>query len=208
MIIDEDVQHIIMLARQVGGEGFDDLQEEEVQEELLGHALEELSEEELVKEQQRHEDEDEEEEGEVDEVPALTVTGINKGLLLCRGTMDYFFDIDPSIERSVNFNRAIKQVPTFYKELLKELKRQVAQPPISMFFLPPSTPSPTPSTPARKPQPPVHAPPPPDSDSDMDNPPPAAPSSDLLLSSASSEAEEENFIFILANPGQLFLTTS
>ncbi|KAG7168037.1 putative Tigger transposable element-derived protein 1-like 312 [Homarus americanus] len=39
--VDQDVQYIVQLACQVGGEGFDDLQEEE---ELLGHAGEELAE--------------------------------------------------------------------------------------------------------------------------------------------------------------------
>ncbi|KAG7166560.1 hypothetical protein Hamer_G024840 [Homarus americanus] len=60
-LFDEDVQHIVQLACQVGGEGFDSLQKEEVQKELLGHAGEELAE--LVKKQCR---EDEEEEGEVE----------------------------------------------------------------------------------------------------------------------------------------------
>ncbi|KAG7159590.1 hypothetical protein Hamer_G004244 [Homarus americanus] len=141
--VDEYVQHIVQLARQVEGEGFNDLQEEEVQEELHGHAGEELTEEELAElvKKQRREDEEEEQE-------------------------------------EVNFKRGMEQLLIPYKEILKEPKCKVAHPPISVFFLPSSTPSTTPSTPARKPQPPVRVPPPPDSDSDMDNPPPAAPSSD------------------------------
>ncbi|KAG7159629.1 putative Tigger transposable element-derived protein 1-like 308 [Homarus americanus] len=87
--VDQDVQHIVQLARQVGGEGFNDLQEEKVQEGLLGHAGKELTEEELAKlvEKQRLEDE-EEEEGVVEEVPILTVTNLNRGLLSCRLTAD------------------------------------------------------------------------------------------------------------------------
>ncbi|KAG7172042.1 putative Tigger transposable element-derived protein 1-like 306 [Homarus americanus] len=59
--VDEDVQHIIWLTRQVGGEWFHDLQEEESQEELLGHAGEELTEEKLAQlvEEQRDEEEEE-----------------------------------------------------------------------------------------------------------------------------------------------------
>ncbi|KAG7163953.1 putative Tigger transposable element-derived protein 1-like 311 [Homarus americanus] len=90
--VDKDVQQIVRLVHQVGGEGFDNLQEEEVQEELLGHAGEEPAE--LIDEQ-RHEDEDEEEEGEVEKVPALTVTNLNRCLLASRALMDIFFDVDP-----------------------------------------------------------------------------------------------------------------
>ncbi|XP_042214939.1 tigger transposable element-derived protein 1-like [Homarus americanus] len=175
--IDQDVHHIIQLTRQVGGEGFNNPQEEEVQEEFLGHDEEELA---KLAEKQSREDE-EEEEGEVEEVLTLTFTNLNKGLLSCRAAVDYFFFyIDPSIERSFNFKRGMEKLVAPYKEILKELKRQAAQPPISMFFLPSSTQSPTPTL-ARKPQPPVHVPPPPDSDSNMDDPPPATPSSPLPL---------------------------
>ncbi|KAG7177199.1 Tigger transposable element-derived protein 1-like 209 [Homarus americanus] len=102
--VDLDVQHIVQLARQVEGEGFNDLQEEEVQEELLGHAGEELTEEELAKLVEKHHREDEEE-GEVEEVPTLTVTNFKRSLLYCRALMDYFFNINPSIEISVNFKK-------------------------------------------------------------------------------------------------------
>ncbi|KAG7168636.1 putative Tigger transposable element-derived protein 1-like 314 [Homarus americanus] len=85
--VDQDEQHIVQLAHQVGGEGFDDLQEEEVQEELLGHAGEELA---KLVEEQRHEDE--EEEGEVEEVPTLTVMGLNRFLLASRALGDIIRD--------------------------------------------------------------------------------------------------------------------
>ncbi|KAG7162214.1 Tigger transposable element-derived protein 1-like 139, partial [Homarus americanus] len=167
--VDEDVQHIVRPAHQLGVEGFDDLQEEG----LLGYAGEELTEEELAElvEEQHHED-DEEEEGEVEEVPTLTVMNLNTHGLFFRHRSIYQ-------AKSVNFKRGMEQLLAPYKEILKELKHQVVQPPISMFFLPSSSPSPTPSTPTRAPQPLVRARPPPDSDSDMDDPPPGAPSSDL-----------------------------
>ncbi|KAG7175000.1 Peroxisomal acyl-coenzyme A oxidase 1-like 2, partial [Homarus americanus] len=107
--------------------GFDNLQEEEVQEELLGHAGEELAE--LVEEQHC---ENEEEGGEEEEVPTLTVTNINRGLLSSRALMDYFFYVDPSFERSVKFKRGMEEDLVLYKEILKELKCQVGQPTISI----------------------------------------------------------------------------
>ncbi|KAG7172157.1 putative Sorting nexin-17-like 2 [Homarus americanus] len=94
-------------------------EEEEVQEELLGHAGEELAE--LVEEQHC---ENEEEGGEEEEVPTLTVTNINRGLLSSRALMDYFFYVDPSFERSVKFKRGMEEDLVLYKEILKELKCQ------------------------------------------------------------------------------------
>ncbi|KAG7154971.1 putative Tigger transposable element-derived protein 1-like 267, partial [Homarus americanus] len=78
--------------------GINEFQEEEVQEELLGHDGKELTEEELaelVEEQCR---EDEEEEGEVEEVPTLNVTGLNRFLLASRALVDMLFETDPSFE--------------------------------------------------------------------------------------------------------------
>ncbi|KAG7176920.1 pyruvate dehydrogenase E1 component subunit alpha-like 1 [Homarus americanus] len=121
----KDVQHIVQLARRVGGEGLDDLQEEEA---------------------------------------------------------------DPSIKRSVNLKRGVEKLLLPYKKIMKELKHEVVQPPIIMFFL---------LTSAREPQPPVSAPPS-DSDFDMDDPP-AAPSCDQppLLRQMRSTCNSPDFIFII-----------
>ncbi|KAG7158092.1 hypothetical protein Hamer_G026132 [Homarus americanus] len=108
--VDQDVQHIVQLAHQVGGEGFDDLQEEEVQVELLGHTGEELTEDELAKIVEEQHREDEEEEGEVEEVPTLTVTSLNRCLLASRALVDMFFETDPYIKRSVIFKRGMEQL--------------------------------------------------------------------------------------------------
>ncbi|KAG7178128.1 putative Tigger transposable element-derived protein 1-like 307 [Homarus americanus] len=100
--VNQDVQHIAQLARQVGGEGFDNLQEEDMQEELLGQAGEELAK--LDEEQCR---EDEEEDSEVEDEPTLTVMSLNRGLLATRALVYKFFEANPSIKRSVNFKRGM-----------------------------------------------------------------------------------------------------
>ncbi|KAG7154196.1 putative Tigger transposable element-derived protein 1-like 313 [Homarus americanus] len=133
--VDQDVQHNIQLACQMGGEGFNDLQKEEVQEELLDHAGEELTEEKLAKLVEKQHREDEEEEGEVEEVPTLTVTSLNRCLLASKALVDMILDTDPSIQRTVNFKRGMENLLLLYKEIMKELKCKVAHPHVLLAFI-------------------------------------------------------------------------
>lgn len=131
--VDAEVRNILTLAREVGGPGFDDLTEDEVTDELLSAPREEeLTEEELqtfVENKQASDDD-----GAEEEVPAFTLTSLNRCLITIKDAVTSFVDTDPSLERSVKLRSKVDEALMPYKQLLKELKRNVSQPPITMYL--------------------------------------------------------------------------
>ena len=110
------------MARHLGGEGFEDLEADDVEELLVSHG-QELSEEdveELIKSSEEEEEEDNE--AEIFK-PALTITNLNKIMAAVKSVSDLVCELDPFMERSLKFKRNVEDAELPYKELLKDLIR-------------------------------------------------------------------------------------
>lgn len=140
-----EVSRIVELARNVGGEGFEDLQEEEV-EDLFKCHQEELTNVELAEVLQSSErdplieEEDDIEPGQ----PQLTGKALREIFKLADQLKEKVMEIDPFMERSIIFKRSIDTVVAPYTEIYKDVKTKERQLQITAF-LKPATSSSTPN---------------------------------------------------------------
>ena len=99
--VEGEVQRIVDLAKQLGGEGFEDLAEEEV-EELIDCHVEQLTTEELDKLTKSWESEEEEEEDQPKK-PQMTAKIISELLKIGEDLKQKAIQIDTDMERSIAF---------------------------------------------------------------------------------------------------------
>uniref|UniRef100_UPI00358E44AC tigger transposable element-derived protein 1-like n=1 Tax=Myxine glutinosa TaxID=7769 RepID=UPI00358E44AC len=124
--VKEEVRRIVKVARRVGGEGFEDIQEKEV-EELLESHQEELTEEDLEELIRSNEEE-------VLVPKPLTTKTLVELLHMGKTLADKVFAIDPSMERSRKFKRALEAAMMPYKDTYKDMKTKAKQTIIASFF--------------------------------------------------------------------------
>jgi hypothetical protein len=118
--IDGEVKKIIRIARQVGGEGFVDMIDEEVEEHREVLPNEEL--EELVK-SSTEEEEAEEEETETE--PAMwTLKKFGEMYRIAQTLKEKIKDYDPMMERSIKVTRIIVRALETLQQMFDELKRK------------------------------------------------------------------------------------
>lgn len=99
---DVEIEKIKQLSKIVGGEGLSDLQDNEIREELLGNAGEELTPHELEELLQEEEKEEEEEEASGNESPqAWTLEKLGELSRVMQQAYSLMMSYDPSLDRAI-----------------------------------------------------------------------------------------------------------
>ncbi|KAG6925307.1 hypothetical protein G0U57_014821, partial [Chelydra serpentina] len=144
---------IVQVAREVGGDGFVDILEEEIEELIEGHreTLTNKELEELIKSSTEDEDDDNEQE----EPATWTLQKLSEVFQAAKHFNDLISEYDPSMERSLKLTRSITGDLRPYQEMFEVLKRQQRQLPITMFSKKkqPASAEPTQSTSRAEPEP-------------------------------------------------------
>lgn len=131
--INNEVQRIIQLARQLGGAGMEDMVHDDVVDHIE-ESHEELTTEEL-EELIASSSEEEEEESEIEAEPAKwTLEKMREVFHMIQNVKEKIIDYDPSMERSIKVTRSITEAMIPLQLVYDELKRQRKQLPITMFF--------------------------------------------------------------------------
>ena len=144
----DDVQRIVALARRIGGEGFDDMEDVDVEELLASHSAELTDEdlEELVRsDDDPNGDDDNEEEHSASKI---TLSGINEIFLDMKRLCDKVVDLDPFMERSIKVKHLLEDALAPYREVRNDLLKAQKQTSIRRFMHPtsPRKDEPQPST--------------------------------------------------------------
>lgn len=131
--INPQLTAIFNIAQQIGGEGFNDMTEEElndyIDEQHQVFTNEEL--EDLVKSSPEGSgDEDESQQ----EAPAWTLEKFSSIFRTAQTLKEQIVDYDPIMERSIQITRTITEALKPLEDLFTEMKRQKRQLPITMFF--------------------------------------------------------------------------
>ncbi|CAK9810828.1 Transposable element Tc1 transposase [Anthophora plagiata] len=126
-----EFSNTIILVHTIGGEGFDDLLFEDIDELLIDKAL---SEDEIIEvvleapDSKEHSDKD-------DEDPILNTDLIKEGLELASKLGNHFVKHDPNEERAEKFQRDLKSLMSSYRELYNGLAKTQTQRLITEFVL-------------------------------------------------------------------------
>ncbi|XP_024084519.1 uncharacterized protein LOC112128468 [Cimex lectularius] len=138
--LQDEEKEIVRIAHQIGGEGFDDMRADEI-DELLNSHEKELSDEDLMlqkeedsKECEEVESEDESRGGE--KSPSFSAKQIREILTIRDQLVQKTMDLDPSLNRSLQFKRDVEAASIPYVEMLKELNFCAKKRTISSYFLP------------------------------------------------------------------------
>lgn len=132
--VNKAVKKTVELARLVGGEGFTDMQEDEVRE-LVAESAKALSDDEVL--EIVHSESEDEEEASVAESnypQALTLEKLGEAMRMTAQLKQLFYDIDPSMVRALKVMSDIDKAIVPYKTLFDDMKRKHSQLPITMFF--------------------------------------------------------------------------
>ncbi|XP_053235427.1 tigger transposable element-derived protein 1-like isoform X2 [Podarcis raffonei] len=127
--IHHEVECIVRVARQLGGDGFSDILEEEIEELIEGHRETSASEEpeDLIKSEE--EDDDEQEEPASWNLPKFAEV-----FQAAKRLNDLISEYDPSMEQSLKITRGIAEALRPYREMFEQLKRQQRQLPVTILF--------------------------------------------------------------------------
>ena len=130
------------LMRLLGGEGFDDVTEEEVDNLISAHSNP-LTDDDLAEltKSASEEEEEEKEDHEEEKDEGLSLERLSKAARTAAELQDMLSDWDPHMERALKFRNAIDSAMVPYMTLLRNLKKQRRQLPITMFLKPVKKPS-------------------------------------------------------------------
>nr|XP_048717446.1 tigger transposable element-derived protein 1-like [Caretta caretta] len=133
--IDKEVKRIVQVTRQVGGDSFVDILEEEIEELTESHreTLTNKELEELIKSSTEDEDDDDDDD-EQEEPASWNLHKFAEVFQAEKHLNDLISEYDPSMERSLKITRSITDDLRLYQEMFEQLKRQQRQLPITMFF--------------------------------------------------------------------------
>ncbi|XP_062844657.1 tigger transposable element-derived protein 1-like [Trichomycterus rosablanca] len=138
------VDKAVRLAKLLGGEGFDDMTFDDINELLNAHS-EPLSEEDLADmTKSASEEEKKQEDPAQEEDVGLSLERLTTILRIAKDLQTSVEEWDPQMIRSLQFRNALDDATEVYKNLLTQMKKQRQQLPITMFLTrktPPSTPS-------------------------------------------------------------------
>ena len=140
------INRAAILARQIGGEGFTDITEEDLND-LIDEHSDQLSVEDLD-EMTKSASEDEVEEGEEIEEEGLSLDRLGQMIRCAKRLKDMAMEWDPYMDRSISFTNFIDNGLEPYQNLFNNLRKQKEQTQITMFFDPkPKDPQPPPESP-------------------------------------------------------------
>lgn len=124
--LEHEYSQITELAHTIGGEGFEDLAEADIEEIM---ADEELDEDDLVNmiHETNKRDEDNDSDEEQSEPVAFTARVISVGLELGRKLGNHFLQYDTNVERALRFQRDISKCLNQYEEVYKDLTKKPTQ---------------------------------------------------------------------------------
>jgi hypothetical protein len=142
------VRNIVEIGRKVGGDGFSDMEEDDVMELIDSH--DELNVDDLM-DMTPEQKEEVEEQGEVLQVKDLSMKRLASLFLQLDNIAQQFLDENPSFERSLQFKRGLDNILTPYKEMYAQ-KQKLARQTSMMQYLRPRSASPVPT--ASEPGPP------------------------------------------------------
>jgi hypothetical protein len=114
-----EVHEIVSLGQKVGGEGFEDLQEIDIIDLLQSHE-EELSVEDLMELTQR----EQEDQDVVMQKDKLTLQRLSHFFTLADKLAQEAVDMDPNVERSLQFGRDLSSALAIYREIYRDKQRQ------------------------------------------------------------------------------------
>ena len=132
----ENMKKILQMARQVGGEGFSDLNEKDVDDLIEEHAdpLTDQDLEELTKSASEEEEQQEDDDAVNIEPEGLSLRRLGNFFRSLKSITEDILEWDPCMQRSIKFGRELEQIAAPYKVILEELKRKKTQLPITYFF--------------------------------------------------------------------------
>jgi hypothetical protein len=140
------VRNIVETGRKVGGDGFSDMEEDDVMELIDSH--DELNVDDLMDMTPKQKEEEEEEQGEVLQVKYLSMKGLASLFLQLDNTAQQFLDEDPSFERNLQFKCGLDNILTPYKEMYAQKQKLARQTSMMQYLRPrPASPVPTASEP-------------------------------------------------------------
>ena len=148
--VDVEIEKIKEISKSIGSEGLSDIQDNEIREELLGNAGEELTTQELEELLKEEEEEEEEEERGGDEQQALTLEKLGEIAATMRHAYSLMMNYDPSLDRYIKVKNGMEAAFAPYQEILKKMKREREQLPITMFFAKNTSGNPTTSLPTQQ----------------------------------------------------------
>lgn len=143
------VNAAVNLARQLGGDGFNDMTPDDINALVDAHSQpltdDDLAE--MTKPPSEYEGEEEEENASVDkdEEDELTLDRLATMVRMANELQRAAQEWDPLMFRSLQFSNIIEGGMSVYKNLLAQKKKERQQLPITMFFTRKKTPAPTPS---------------------------------------------------------------
>ncbi|XP_061923673.1 tigger transposable element-derived protein 1-like [Entelurus aequoreus] len=135
------VDKVVKLAKLLGGEGFNDMTADDVNELMDAHSqplsdedLRELTSASEEEEQEREEQEEEELGTDEDEEVGLTLNRLAAMVRMAKELQQMAQEWDPHMLRSLQFSNTIEGGMTVYKNLLAQMKKQQQQLPITMLI--------------------------------------------------------------------------
>ncbi|XP_046538005.1 tigger transposable element-derived protein 1 [Equus quagga] len=138
--IKNSVKNIMHIARQISGEGFDDMKEDDVEEILAEKAVEPTNED--LDEMAKHgtgvsNDEDSDEsQTKTSRIVPLTVAKISEWNSALEKIFNDMEECDPMLDRSLKFKHLTSTAFAPYAEMLKDLRQKAKQTRLTQFFEP------------------------------------------------------------------------
>ncbi|GBL86580.1 Tigger transposable element-derived protein 1 [Araneus ventricosus] len=114
--LENEYSEIMRLAHRVGGEGFDDMASNELEELMTDSEFNAAKQVEVVFDSTSSEDETDCDE----KVPRLTLCTIDKGLAMAKELENFFIQNDPNMDRSLKFARELHNCMASYKKLSED----------------------------------------------------------------------------------------
>ena len=126
---------IITLAQNIGGEGFDTFNENDIGELLIDEPLNDDDVIAISLEPVENAESTQNDDNPEIESRSLTAKIIQEGLLLCDKLENHFLTYDPNSERAFKFQRELQRIMTGYRELRKELTKGLSQKSITDYLV-------------------------------------------------------------------------
>ncbi|XP_051781620.1 tigger transposable element-derived protein 1-like [Erpetoichthys calabaricus] len=127
------VDKAVRLAKLLGGEGFDDMTCDDINELLEAHS-ETLSDEDLAEMTKSANEEDEQEDPAQEEDAGVTLEHLTTILQVAKDLQTLVEEWDPQMIRSLQFRNALDSAMEVYKNLHTQMKKQCQQLPVTMFL--------------------------------------------------------------------------
>ncbi|XP_007083430.1 tigger transposable element-derived protein 1-like [Panthera tigris] len=138
--IKNSVENIMHIARQISGEGFDDMKEEDVEEILAEKAVEPTNEDldEMAKQGigVGSDEDGNESQPKTSRIDPLTATKISEWNSALERIFNDMIECDPMLDRSLKFKRLTSTAFAPYAEMLKDLRQKAKQTRLTQLFEP------------------------------------------------------------------------